>query len=223
MKQKLYISGPMTGVVEHNFPAFRKYAKIWEEKGYEVIDPSRNFEGRTGLKYEEYFREDVKQILEVDGLAMIPGWQKSKGANTEYQLARRLNLFVLDGVTGEVIKEGKEDTRSVCQIADDIVSNDRGNDYGHPKVDFSKVAAMASAAGFRIIENCMIRPLKAEDHAIYMMFVKISRLTNKISHRDSIIDLAGYAKTLDMVIEKRKQEESLIGSCSNNTSSLLVE
>jgi len=35
-----YISGPMTGLPEHNFPAFNAAAAYYRERGFEVINPA---------------------------------------------------------------------------------------------------------------------------------------------------------------------------------------
>lgn len=43
---KVYISGPMTGLPEFNYPAFFAAAEALEARGYETINPART-EGRA--------------------------------------------------------------------------------------------------------------------------------------------------------------------------------
>jgi hypothetical protein len=92
---KLYISGPMSNLPEHNFPAFRAAAEKLTRAGYDVIDPSENFGGDTTLDRSDYMREDIGNVLKADGLALLPGWSQSKGASLEVQIADELGLETL--------------------------------------------------------------------------------------------------------------------------------
>ena len=86
---------------------------------------------------------------------------------------------------------------SVAAEADRIVSTDRGADYGHPLDDFGKIIRAAEGLGIG-------HPHTEEEHAIYMILVKLSREVNH-GKRDNRVDICGYAKTLDMVIEERER------------------
>lgn len=89
------------------------------------------------------------------------------------------------------------DHESICQEADRIVSADRQEVYGHPLDDFSKTAGIWSAIlGVEV---------SAEQVALCMIGVKISRLLNTPDHRDSMVDIAGYAKTHYLVREERQR------------------
>lgn len=85
---------------------------------------------------------------------------------------------------------------SVCAEADRLVSTERGHNYGHPLDDFGKVTGMALALWGR-------GPETPEEHALYMILVKVSRLANNPDHRDSLVDIAGYAKTYEMILERK--------------------
>lgn len=86
---------------------------------------------------------------------------------------------------------------SICAEADRLVSEDRQKDYGHPLDDFGKTAKIWSA-----ILGC---PVTEEQVALCMIGVKQSRLCNTPDHRDSLVDIAGYAKTHALVTEERKR------------------
>lgn len=80
-----------------------------------------------------------------------------------------------------------------------LTSVDRQKIYGHPADDFKKVAEMT-----RPIMRSDIEPeLK---HALYMCQVKIARLLNTPYHLDSIVDLAGYANTYAMIVERIQEK-----------------
>lgn len=84
---------------------------------------------------------------------------------------------------------------NILDEAKRLTSEDRQEVYGHPIEDFTKVARLVAP----IMESNIDARLK---HALYMIQVKIARLLATPDHRDSIVDLAGYANTYHMVLEK---------------------
>ena len=44
-------------------------------------------------------------------------------------------------------------------------------------------------------------------HALYMVQVKVARLLNTPAHRDSVVDIAGYANTYGMILERMGSED----------------
>lgn len=111
---KLYIAGPMTGYEQWNFPEFFRVEKALLELGYEVVNPAHN-DGpdlESALKsagsaekpnytWNYYMRRDLPHVMECDGLLVLDGWQKSKGAQLEVHVAKALGLplYILrDGV-----------------------------------------------------------------------------------------------------------------------------
>lgn len=94
---------------------------------------------------------------------------------------------------------------NILEEANQYTSKDRQEVYGHPIDDFAKVTEMAKP----ILESNIDPVLK---HALYMIQVKVARLLNTPGHRDSIVDIAGYANTYAMCAEKlfvhyKKDEE----------------
>jgi 23S rRNA maturation-related 3'-5' exoribonuclease YhaM len=91
------------------------------------------------------------------------------------------------------------ETLTILDEAASLVDGDRGDAYGHPAIDFDKVTAAAQALGIDpAVEGAL-------HHALYMILVKISRLTETPKHRDSIVDIAGYARTYEKVLEFDKE------------------
>lgn len=86
----LYVSGPMTGYPECNYPAFHEAAQRLREAGYEVRSPAE--EGDLGSQYTDLMRKDFKAILEVEGVALLEGWWASRGALAEINMAGMLGL-----------------------------------------------------------------------------------------------------------------------------------
>lgn len=101
----LYLSGRMRSLPLFNFPQFHEAAKWLREQGYEVYNPAEHedpSEVADSLERDpvglarELFAEDTRVIcMEADGVAMLPGWDKSKGARAEKALAEAIGLQVL--------------------------------------------------------------------------------------------------------------------------------
>jgi len=90
---------------------------------------------------------------------------------------------------------------NILDEANKLTNEDRQNTYGHPADDFAKVVEMVAP----IVDSNIDPRLK---HALYMIQVKIARLLNTPEHIDSIVDIAGYANTYNMVLEKIQQKVS---------------
>lgn len=106
--KKLYLAGPMRGYPEFNFPAFAKAAAELRTKGYFVFSPAErdtsrhggknigagNVEGdeykaakEHGFSLKDALSDDTQFIIrEADGIALLPGWSKSRGAVAENAL-----------------------------------------------------------------------------------------------------------------------------------------
>lgn len=104
-----------------NFPAFHKFAKELRSRGFQVFSPAECDEERvitaggspdwwlkcpqgshdelktakieTTLNYRDCMRVDLNWILDnADAIALMPGWENSKGAKAEKALADCLGL-----------------------------------------------------------------------------------------------------------------------------------
>lgn len=91
--RKVYISGPMTGYKDFNFPAFNAAAEQLKAAGYEVVNPTE-INSDTDGDYHGYLRKDIKALCDCDGLILIKGWEASNGANLELHVAHRLGLYI---------------------------------------------------------------------------------------------------------------------------------
>jgi hypothetical protein len=90
---KLYLSGPMQGYPEYNFPAFERARKLLRDAGYEVVCPAE-LGKHDGWEWEDYLRRDLKVMLECESVATLPGWENSLGAQLEIDVAGRLRMRV---------------------------------------------------------------------------------------------------------------------------------
>lgn len=110
---KLYLAGPMRGIAEFNFPTFYAAATKLRAQGHEVFNPAErdnahhgtdiskgNVTGSEALAVEQHgfnlreaLRDDLDFIcIHADGIALLPGWENSKGVAAELATARALGL-----------------------------------------------------------------------------------------------------------------------------------
>lgn len=89
-----YIAGPVTGVPEGNLPAFTHAEKTLRDAGFDPLNPRNN--GAEGeATWLDYMRMSLRQIADCDGIVILPGWERSRGAAIEVELAQALGLPVL--------------------------------------------------------------------------------------------------------------------------------
>ncbi len=113
---KVYVAGPMRGVPEFNFPAFHAAAASLRAEGHDVFNPAErdiahhgkdiskgNATGdeaqaaaEHGFNLREALKDDLVFIcLEADAIALLPGWENSKGARAELHTAIALGLEII--------------------------------------------------------------------------------------------------------------------------------
>lgn len=88
----VYISGPMTGLPDLNFPAFFEAAAQLDAAGYAVINPATL--NHPGADWHTCMRTDIKALCDCHTIALLPGWIASKGARKEFDLADWLGLRI---------------------------------------------------------------------------------------------------------------------------------
>jgi hypothetical protein len=91
---RVYVAGPMTGLPAFNFPAFHAAAAQLRAIGYEVENPAENPQPACGT-WLGYMRMAIAQVATVDAVILLPGWENSKGARVERDLAIGLGLDVM--------------------------------------------------------------------------------------------------------------------------------
>jgi hypothetical protein len=102
-----YLAGPMTGYPQFNFPAFEQAAWELRTVGHKIISPheldtpevqaeaKKSMDGKldsegkiAGMTWADILSKDVKVVADhTDGVVVLPGWDKSKGATLEVFVA----------------------------------------------------------------------------------------------------------------------------------------
>ena len=105
---RAYVCGPMTGLPDFNFPAFFDAASALRSLGHGVENPADN-DGPTcatslagalaakeaGATWADYMRRDLPRIAKCDAVVVLPGWQRSRGASLEVDIATRLGMPIM--------------------------------------------------------------------------------------------------------------------------------
>jgi nucleoside 2-deoxyribosyltransferase len=104
-KAVVYISGPMTGIPYHNYPAFQAAAAELRAAGYTVLSPAEITDHPSGFTVDNgkpftvedrhaAMRKDIEHVLAADAVVALPGWTKSAGAVLELQVATAIGTPV---------------------------------------------------------------------------------------------------------------------------------
>ncbi len=97
---KIYLSGPMSGYPESNYPRFNEVARILRKHGHTVYNPAEftgggEHVGAAVFPLKEAFTAYSHFICnEATAIALLPGWWRSPGATAELALARCVKLEV---------------------------------------------------------------------------------------------------------------------------------
>ena len=96
----LYIAGPMTGIAEFNYPAFRAAETQLRALGYNTLNPvdAEEHNPTPGIpqSWDWYMRHALRMVLDADAIALLPGWQDSRGARLETHVATALGMDARD-------------------------------------------------------------------------------------------------------------------------------
>lgn len=100
---RVFISGPMTGYDDFNYPAFHKAARLLRaqyqmplspahhEITGEELDPPTPDEAQS---WEYYMRRSIRIMLSCEAVYMLAGWEDSRGARFEHHIAKQLNMTI---------------------------------------------------------------------------------------------------------------------------------
>ncbi len=91
---KLYLAGPMSGVENLNFPLFHAEADRLRALGHDVVNPAE-INADPKADWAGCMRADIRELVTCEGIAVLPGWEKSRGASLEVHIARALGMPVL--------------------------------------------------------------------------------------------------------------------------------
>lgn len=117
----VYVAGPMTGIPDHNRPAFAAETARLRALGHTVLSPAekmsdadfraaiaRGAQHLGSADYQRFMREDLLWIVtECDAISLLPGWEGSSGARVERAVAEAIGLEIWEPVLCEEDAENR--------------------------------------------------------------------------------------------------------------------
>jgi ABC-type transport system involved in cytochrome bd biosynthesis fused ATPase/permease subunit len=101
-------------------------------------------------------------------------------------------------------------TSTLLADAATTIAGVREQEYGSKLQNFTQIAMLFQGTlATKLLPNARITP---EDVALLMMQVKIARLAKSPDHKDSILDVAGYAGCYDDLQLQRVSGVALAGA-----------
>lgn len=208
---KVYLAGPMRGIPEFNFPAFKIAARALRKIGFDVFSPAEHdlnggFDpkgmkgedaelGPAGFNLRDALAADLAYVAtQADMVVVLPGWEKSAGAQAEVATAKALALPVKS--LAEALGQPQPSPREQSLVrAIGYVCGDRNASYGPPTQDFKRTAALWTAFGFRFVpyDGAEPQPIISHHVANGMILLKQSRTAHQPGKADSWDDTSGYA------------------------------
>jgi len=102
-RKKIYIAGPISGVPDFE-DRFDVTAEMLRELGYDVVNPidiARRICSALGdcpfdnVPYQTYLKADIGELIYCNTIYMLKGWENSKGAKLEHEIAQALGIYII--------------------------------------------------------------------------------------------------------------------------------
>ena len=101
-EHRIFISGPMTGYVGHNYYIFEKVEECLRTAGYECVNPAaigKKYNPEKVDKDKSLYCAMEKEIQEAERtcnvLLLLPGWEDSIGVRLELRTAIELKMKII--------------------------------------------------------------------------------------------------------------------------------
>jgi hypothetical protein len=88
---KLYLAGPVTNNPDYR-AEFADAAERLRAEGHDVVNPAENPPQPT---WSDYMHVSIGQLVACSGIALMPGWEHSRGARLEAHVAAELEMEMI--------------------------------------------------------------------------------------------------------------------------------
>lgn len=213
-----YLAGPMRDYPNWNFPAFDANAAYLRAQGWDIISPAdldraAGFDENTTSAtftdedFRSAMRRDYEALLTCDAIFFMPGWEKSTGANLEYDFATKLgiDLFLVDCESSTPIQKFEDvKDKPFYDIIHEITAmhDKKQKDYGTNEDPLANIRAAADY-GVEPWIGCLVR--MGDKMQRLKKAARGGTLANE-SIEDSLLDLAVYS-IIDLVLYRESDAE----------------
>lgn len=101
--KRVYLSGPMSGIIDHNSPAFADAERRCRDAGAAMVFNPATAWGHNDRPTSWYMRHDLNRLTLTEGerplfdaVVLLDGWENSEGATLEYQVARASGIALVN-------------------------------------------------------------------------------------------------------------------------------
>lgn len=204
---KVYLSGPMRGLPEHNYPAFHAAERILlTEQDVEAVVNPATFHPQSAA-WKDCIPYDLERLKECDAIAFLEGWENSQGARIEAAFAdgAGIALYYKQGhpftphstlpMNGYPPRDARQPARSSDARFDALLA-EIGELHDRKMADYGKdedpLANVKASEDFGIVPwvGAMVRG--NDKMRRIQKFARSSTLKNE-SVEDSLLDLATYS------------------------------
>ena len=93
--KRIYLSGAITGRHKSEYEAHFDSAAIFLSQSLWIPVNPVSLNHDHDKTYESYIRRDLKALLDCDAIYMLTGWEHSKGARIEFNIAVELKMKII--------------------------------------------------------------------------------------------------------------------------------
>lgn len=83
----------MSGLPEYNLPAFADAKRELDALGYDAVNPGARGV-IAGYGWSDYMRDGIRLLVDCAAVALLPGWERSDGAQLEVTVANGIAIPV---------------------------------------------------------------------------------------------------------------------------------
>lgn len=96
LRDPIYVAGPMTDLPDKNIPEFNRVADELRSMNYRVENPASLDGVDPDATWQWIMRRGIEMLMRCNTVVLLPGWQRSRGATMEADIARTLGMDVYE-------------------------------------------------------------------------------------------------------------------------------